>query len=164
MFRVCNCTDMLWYVKAADRWRTKVVSSRAVVRLKITIDRKRKWQHQQSPVAAAACNMHKCSDAQMFLSCCRVGEAGEKIACLDPRIPQASSTRHIDPRDPPSGTISPLFGNGTDGVVSLISVSLTIATNIAVPVDLNSIGCVAVLTPSAMHGQSIQSTALPSHV
>jgi hypothetical protein len=118
-------------------------------------------QHQQSPVTAAACNMHRCSDAPIVLSC---WEAGENTTFSNPRIPQATSARHIDPRDPPSGTISPLLGNGTDGVISLISVSLTIASDVAVSVDLNGVGRVTILTPSAMHGQSIQSAALPSHI
>jgi hypothetical protein len=161
LFRICNYTEMPCpcYVKAPNRWRTKVVSSRAVVRQKITINRKRKRQHQQNPVAAAACNMHKCSDVLHSPV-----QVGENTTFSNPRISQASGARHIDPRDSPSGTISPLPGNGTDGMISLISVSLTIASNVAVSIDLDSIGCVAVLTAGAMHGQPVQGAVLPSHI
>jgi hypothetical protein len=161
LLRICIHTDMpcSCYVKAANRWRTKVVSSRAVVRLKITLDRKRKRQHQQNPVAAAACNMHKCSGVWHAPV-----QSGENTTFSNPGIPQASSARHIDSRDSPSSTISSLLGDGTDGVMSIIPVSLTIASNVAVSVDLNSIRCVAVLTAGAMHGQPVQSAILPSHV
>jgi hypothetical protein len=119
----------------------------------------RKRQHQQNPVDAAACNMHRCSDVWHAPV-----QASENATFSNPRIPQTSCARHIDPRDPPSGTISSWLSDGADGVVPVIPVSLTIASNVAVSVDLNGIGCVAVLTSRAMHSQPVQSTALPAHV
>jgi len=81
-----------------------------------------------------------------------------------PRISQASSPSDIDSREAPADAVGPAFSYRADSVVPIVVVAVSAASNIAVAVNLHSGVCVAVLTASAVHGQPIQSTTLPSDV
>jgi hypothetical protein len=83
----------------------------------------------------------------------------ENINTSHPRVSQTSSTSDIDTRDAPANAVGPLFGDRTDG---LVTVALSATTDIALPVNLHSGICVAAF--GTVHCQPIESTGLPPHV
>jgi hypothetical protein len=78
----------------------------------------------------------------------------ESINASHPRVSQASCASHVDSRNAPANAVGPLFGYGADGVVAI---ALSVATDIALPVNLHSSVCEAALAVDvgSVHGQPI---------